>query len=109
MSYDDDWPINTLENRRLMVRKTIRPATIEELGQLAAKMFPVATDPWAERFSVFLKEHANDKFYLAMSSEGAHIAYCRDAGKGIWFLPGTGVGIIQPRGLEVLAEIVDAL
>jgi hypothetical protein len=109
MNHDDDWPINTLENRRLMVRKTIRPATVEELRQLGAGMFPLATDPWAERFSTFLAEHAGDSFYLAKSPEGAHIAYCRNANKGIWFLPGSGVGIIQPRGVEVLAEIVDSM
>ena len=109
MSYDDDWPDNTLETRRAMVRKTIRPATVEELKQLSAKLFPVVTDPWAERFNAFLNEHAHDKFYLADAPGDAHIAYCRDAGRGIWFIPGTGVGIIQPKGLKALAEIVDDL
>ena len=109
MSYDDDWPGNTLDERRAMVRKTIRPATVEELKQLGVKLFPVVTDPWAERFNAFLKDHAQDKFYLAEVPGGAQIVYCRDAGKGVWFIPGTGVGIIQPKGLQALAEIVDQL
>lgn len=108
MSYDDDWPDNTLETRRETVRKTIRAATVEELKQLGAKLFPVITDPWAERFGSFLTEHPQDKFYLA-EVPGAHIVYCRQAGKGIWFIPGSGVGIIQPKGLQALAEIVDKL
>ncbi len=109
MNYDDDWPDNTMENRRAMVRKTIRPVASAELKQLGERLFPAITDPWAERFSAFLAEHPNDKFYLAEAPGGAHIAYCRDAGRGIWFIPGTGMGIIQPKGLQALAEIVDAL
>jgi hypothetical protein len=108
MSYDD-WPDDTMENRCAVVRETIRPATLEELKQLGEKRFPIATDPWCERFNAFLSGHANGKFYLAKTPEGAEIVYCRDAGQGVWFLPGKGMGIIQPKGLQVLAEIVDAL
>ncbi len=108
MNYDD-WPDDTIENRRKVVRETIRPATLEELKQLGEKRFPVATDPWCERFNAFLAEHANGKFYLAKTPEGAEIVYCREAGQGVWFLPGKGMGIIQPKGLQVLAGIVDAL
>lgn len=109
MSYDEDWPDNTMENRRAVVRKTIRTSTFEELKQLGAQRFPIATDPWCERFNQFLNEHRNGKFYLANSPEGAEIAYCRDADMAIWFLPGKGMGIVQPKGLKMLAEIVDAL
>jgi hypothetical protein len=37
------------------------------------------------------------------------VIYCRETGNGLWFLPGSGMGIIQPKGLQLLAEIVDAL
>jgi hypothetical protein len=104
----DDWPDNTIEDRRAMVRKTIRTTTVDELKQLCERLFPVVTDPWAERFNTFLNEHAHDRFYLA-EAPGAHIVYCREAGSGIWFIPGTGVGIIQSKGLQALAEIVDSL
>ena len=107
MNYDDDWS-DPKEARREAVRKTIRPATLAELRELGLTLFPVATDPWAEKFNAFLTEHAGDHFYLA-DVPGAHIAYCREAGKGIWFIPGTGVGIIQPKGLQAIAEIVDKL
>jgi hypothetical protein len=109
MSYDDDWPDQSIENRRKTVRETIRPATLEELRQLGEKRFPVVTDPWCERFSAFLTKNANARFYLAATPEGAEIVYCRDTGDGVWFLPGKGMGIIQPRGLQVLAEIVASL
>lgn len=109
MSYDDDWPDNTMENRRLAVRKTIRPATIEELRELGAKRFPLATDPWCERFGEFLKQHESAKYFRAETPEGAEIVYCKDTGQGVWFLPGKGMGIIQPKGLQMLAEIVAGL
>ncbi|MCU0776832.1 MAG: hypothetical protein MUF86_04110 [Akkermansiaceae bacterium] len=108
MSYDD-WPDNTMENRRAAVRETIRRATLEELKDLGLKRFPVVTDPWCEKFNEFLKQNASASFYRAESPEGAEIVYCRDSGEGVWFLPGSGMGIIQPKGLAMLAEIVDAL
>jgi hypothetical protein len=109
MSYDDDWPDNTMENRRVVVRKTIRPATLDELKQLGEKRFTVASDPWCEKYKTFLKENSSAKFHLAQTPEGAEIVYCQAAGKGVWFLPGKGMGIIQPNGLRMLAEIVDAV
>jgi hypothetical protein len=109
MSYDDDWPDNTMENRRVAVRKTIRPATLDELWELGAKRFPLATDPWCERFGEFLKQHASAKYFRAETYEGAEIVYCKDTGQGVWFLPGKGMGIIQPKGLQMLAEIVAKL
>lgn len=108
MSYDD-WPDQTIENRRKVVRETIRPATYEELKELGEKRFPVATDPWCEKYHQFLNQHKNSRFFLAETPEGAEIAYCREANNAIWFLPGKGMGVIQPKGLQVLAEIVDAL
>lgn len=108
MNYDDDWS-DPMETRREMVRKTIRPTTADELKELCTQLFPVVTDPWAEKFNAFLNEHAHDSFYLADAPGGARIAYCKEAGKGIWFIPGSGIGIIQPKGLLALAEIVGEL
>jgi hypothetical protein len=108
MSYDD-WPDDTMEVRRAMVRKTIRPVSYDELVELGEKRFPVATDPWFTRFNEFLQAHKASKFYQAEAPGGAEVIYCREAEKGVWFLPGSGMGIIQSKGLKALAEIVDAL
>jgi hypothetical protein len=108
MSYDD-WPDDTMEIRRAAVRKTIRSATYEELKALGEKRFPVATDPWCIRFNDFVQNNKTSRFYRAEIPGGAEIVYCRDGEKGIWFLPGSGMGIIQAKGLKALAEIVDAL
>jgi hypothetical protein len=109
MSYDDDWPDQTLELRRKVVKETIRPATMQELKELGVKRFPIVTDPWCERFNTFLTKNANAKFYIAATPEGAEVVYCKDTGDGVWFLPGKGMGVIQPKGLQVLAEIVASL
>lgn len=109
MSYDDDWPDNAAEIRRAMIRETIRPATVEELVEFGENRFPVATDPWCERYNEFLKQHPSAKFYRAEIPNGVEIVYCRDTDQGLWFLPGIGMGVIQPKGLVVLAEMVDAL
>jgi hypothetical protein len=106
MNYDEDWSEDNIAQRRAMVRKTIRPATLEELAELGEMRFTIANDPWCEKYFTFLKEHAREKFYRAETHDGAEIVYCADADKGIWFLPGTGMGVIQPKGLKVLAGIV---
>lgn len=109
MSYDNEWLDQTLEARRKSVCETIRPATLEELKTLGAGRFPSATDPWAENYEQFLREHPKDRYYLAVTHEGAEIVYCRDADRAIWFLPGKGMGLVQARGLKILAEAVASL
>lgn len=109
MSYDDDWPDNTMENRRYSIRKTIQPVLLEELKKIGEIHFPVVTDPWCIRYNEFLQNNENSKFYRARIPEGAEIIYCHEAGKAVWFLSDKGMGIVQPRGLEMLKEIVDAL
>jgi len=107
MSYDDDWPDQTQENRRYKINKTIRPTTLDELKQFGEKQFPVVTDPWCIRYNEFLTEHPDAKFFLADTPEGATIVYCREPSKGVWFIPGKGMGKLQSQGLQVMAEIVD--
>lgn len=109
MINDEEWPEITLESRRQIVRETIRPATYEDLKILGEKRFPVANDPWCVKFNRFLDLHRDAKFYLAKSPEGAEIAYCRETNQAIWFLPGSGMGIVQAKGLQMLSEIVDSL
>lgn len=109
MSYDDEWPDMTWENRKTMVRKTIRPATREELRKLGEERFPVVTDPWCIRYNEFLSAHPEGSYYRAEIPEHAEIIYSREADRGVWFLPGKGMGILQPKGREIMADAVDAL
>jgi len=107
MSHDDDWPDNTVELRKAAVRETIRPVSIDELKNLGEELFPVVSDPWYERFHSFLKDHAREKFYRAEIGSETKVVYCRDANRGMWFVPGFAMGFMRPRALAAFAEIVD--
>ena len=107
MSYDDDWPDMTWENREVMIKKTIRPVTRDELRKLGEVRFPIVTDPWCIRYNEFLDNHPDSQYYRAEIPEHAEIIYCRDSDKGIWFLPDKGMGIMQSKGLSIMAEVVD--
>lgn len=109
MSYDDDWPDMTWENRRLKLKKTIRPITIAELKTLGEARFPIVTDPWCIRYFEFLNSHPEGSFYRGEIPGDVEVIYCREAEKAVWFLPGKGMGIVQARGREILREVVDAL
>ncbi|MEO5916761.1 MAG: hypothetical protein ABIS50_21215 [Luteolibacter sp.] len=109
MSYDDDWPDMTWENRKVMVQKTIRTVTLDELKKLGEVRFPIVTDPWCVRYNDFLAAHPDADYFIAQSPEHAEVIYCRDSGKGVWFLPDKGMGVIQPNGLRLLAEITAKL
>lgn len=105
----EEWLDIDMENRRAAVAQTIRPATLAELQELAHVLFPVLPDPWADRFDAFLNDHAKDRFYHARIPNGGQIIYSREAGRGIWFIPGRALGGIRGKALEVLEEIVSSL
>jgi hypothetical protein len=109
MSYDDDWPDQTWENRRAMVVKTIRPATLGELKKMGEELFPVVSDPWCLRYFEFLNTHPDSRYYHAQIPGHAEIVYCGDSDRGMWFVPGKSMGVIQSKGLEILAQIVAKL
>ncbi len=109
MSYDDDWPDQTLENRRAMVSKTVRPATLDELKELGEKRFPIVTDPWCVRYNDFLNQHPDASFFRAEIPGNVEIIFCRDSSKGVWFLPGKGMGILQDEGIEIMSKAVAKL
>lgn len=102
---NDDWPDQTWENRNAMARKTIRHVTLDELKKLGEERFPIVTDPWCIRYQEFLAHHPDGSFFRAEIPGNVEVVFCRDSGKGIWFMPGRGMGIIQPKGLEMLAQI----
>ncbi len=109
MHYDEDWLESTMAARKAMVRKTIRPASIEELKALGEELFPVLPDPWADKYHAFLAEHKRDRFFLAEATAGSRVVYCKEAGRGFWYIPGKGMGIIQANALEAIKEIADEI
>lgn len=98
---------NILKERRKSVEESIRPISNAELKVLQESLFTDPLHPWAEPFRCFAEEHSGDVFYYATTSDQVQVVYCRAKEKGIWFRPGVGIGIIQPKALGILREIVD--
>ncbi|HEY5895050.1 MAG TPA: hypothetical protein VIT91_17665 [Chthoniobacterales bacterium] len=96
-----------MEDRRQAVAKSIQPISGDEVKALGERLFPFLDHPWREPFFTFVKENVGSSFYHAETHDGIHVLYCRDREKGIWFVPGRGLGPLQKRALAILKEIVD--
>lgn len=93
--------------RRKAIAASIRTVTLEEVKALGERLFPIAADPWRERFFEFLKENSGATFHHATTHDDVQVIYCNAKGKGIWFKPGKGMGPMQPKGLASLKQIVE--
>ena len=94
--------------RRKAIAESIHPISVEELKALGEGLFPTHDHPWREKFFGFISENAGATFHHATTHDRVHIIYCRDKDRGMWFLPGLGMGPIQPKGLAILKQIVEA-
>src|ERR1700745_2947744 len=103
----EKFDLETLDKeRRKAIAKSIRTISVEELKSLGAELFRYADDQWAETFFRFIAENAGATFHHAVTSDGANILYCRDQDKGMWFLPGSGMGPLQARGRQIMKEMI---
>ena len=93
--------------RRKAVAASIRPVSIEELKALETEIFPYHDSAWRERFSDFLQANPQGTFYHATTHDHIHLIYCHSKEKGIWYLPGSGLGPLQEKGLKMLKKIVE--
>ena len=97
---------NLDKERRKAIAKSIRTISVEELKKLAGELFRYADDPWRETFFRFIAENAGATFHHAVASDGVNLVYCRDQDKGIWFLPGSGMGPLQATGRKIMKEMI---
>ena len=95
------------EERRKAFATSIATITSDQVKAIGEEIFPYHDDPWRERFFEFLKENAGATFHHATTNEGIQVLYCHARNKGIWFMPHTGMGPMQPKGLGILKEIVE--
>ena len=91
--------------RRL--RDLIRTISVEELKALGERLFPFVGDPWRDKFFAFLHENSGATFHHATTHDHVQIIYCHAKDKGMWFMPGIGMGPMQPTGLGILKQIVE--
>ena len=95
------------EARRNALKQTLQMVGLEELKVLGETLFPTLDNPWREVFFEFLKENAASTFYRATTHDRYEIIYCPAKEKGIWFIPGSGMGPLQAKGLKIMKEIVE--
>ena len=93
--------------RRKAIAESIHTISTEELKALGERLFPLMDNPWRDKFFAFITENSGSTFRHATAHDGVQIIYCRAKDKGIWFLPGTGMGPMQPNGLAILKQIVE--
>ena len=97
---------NLDKERRKAIAKSIRTISVEELKSLGGELFHYADDPWRETFFRFIAENAGATFDHAVTSDGVNIVYCRDQDKGMWFLPGSGMGPLQATGRQIMKQMI---
>jgi hypothetical protein len=97
---------NLDKERRKAIASSIRTLSVEELKALGNEIFRNADDPWREKFFRFIAENPGATFHHAVMSDGVNIVYCRDQDKGMWFLPGSGMGPLQATGRQMMNEII---
>jgi hypothetical protein len=92
--------------RRKAIAESIRTVSVEELKALGERLFPFVDDPWREKFFDFITENSST-FHHATAHDGVQIIYCPAKDKGMWFMPGVGMGPMQPKGRAILKQIVE--
>lgn len=100
--------INSItEERRKAIEKTIEPMAVDKLKKIGDELFPFFDDPWREKYFQFIHEHLGSSFYHASTTDGIQFLYCHDQNRGIWFIPGTGLGPLQATGLSIMKHAVE--
>ncbi|MBO0695575.1 MAG: hypothetical protein J2P56_05680 [Verrucomicrobia bacterium] len=94
------------KERRKAIAASIRTISVEELKAMGATLFRYADDPWRDTFFKFIADNPGATFHHAVTSDGVNIVYCRDQDKGMWFLPGSGMGPLQATGRKVMKEMI---
>ena len=72
---------------------------------LGEKLFPSFDHPWRETFFNFITENSGAIFHHATTHDRIHIIYCGAKDKGMWFMPGSGMGPLQAKGLEIMQKL----
>lgn len=95
------------KERAKAIGETIHTIDVEKLKTLCEGLFPHVDHPWREKVFAFISENSGATFHHATTDDRIHIIYCHAKDKGMWFMPGSGMGPLQARGLKILKEIVE--
>jgi hypothetical protein len=105
MAFDNLNMDEVTEARREAIRDTIHTMTVEEVRALGENLFPSAEHPWRDRFFDFVSENTGATFHHAVTDDRIHVIYCAAREKGMWFIPGSGMGPLQAKGIQIMKEL----
>jgi hypothetical protein len=94
--------------RRKAIAKSIRPISVEELKKLGDEIFDDPGRPWRQTFLQLIEENPGATFYHASAGEGVIFLYALDNDKGLWYLPGSGLGPLSEGGRRLMKEAIAA-
>ena len=92
--------------RRKGIAKSIRIISVEELKKLGEDIFDSPDRPWRQTFLSVVTENPGDTFYHASAGDGVIFLYSRDNDKGLWYLPGSGIGPLSEGGRQMMKEAI---
>lgn len=95
-----------MDARRKVIAETIKTIDAAELRTLTQSLFSYPDHPWLIKLTEFISTHERSTFYHATTNDHIQIIYSDEAGKGMWCLPGQGMGLLQTTGLTIMKEIV---
>jgi hypothetical protein len=99
----------TIDNeRRKAIAKSIRIISVEELKKLGEEIFDEPDRPGRQTFLSVVTENPGATFYHASAGEGVILLYSRDNDKGLWYLPGSGVGPLSVEARQMMKEAIEA-
>jgi hypothetical protein len=94
------------KERRKAIAKSMRIISVEELRKLGEEMFDDPDRPWRQQFLQFIADHPGATFHHASAGKGVIFLYSRDSDKGLWCLPGSGIGPLSVAGRQLMKEAI---
>ena len=109
MPFDKFEDADAIDNeRRKAINNSVRIISVDELKKLGEEMFDDPDRPWRQTFLQFMAEHPGTTFHKASAGEGVVFVYSRDADRGLWYLPGSGLGPLSEGGRRLMKEAIAA-
>jgi hypothetical protein len=109
MPFEKFEDVGAIDNeRRKAIAKSIRIISVEELRKLGEEIFDSPDRPWRQTFLSVVNENPGATFYHASAGEGVVFLYSRDGDKGLWYLPGSGLGPLSEGGRQLMKEAIAA-
>ena len=94
------------EERRKSVAASLRIVSADEMKKMGDQLFKYADDPWREIYFKFIAEHPGATFHHGVTSDGVNVLYNLDNDKGMWFVPGSGMGPLQEKSRKTMKQII---